>query len=88
MNFKVGEKVVCIKKGVWKIIRGDESLWTFSNPIRDEIYVISGVRDRGFLELEGLSDLGAWHSREFRKLDYDFVESVLSMIKEDIFISN
>jgi hypothetical protein len=84
MAFKIGEQVVCIKKGGWHHVYGEYN--GEPDPIYNEIYTISffeNFRNELYFGIKELAPNGSWGSRNFRKLDYDFVEEVLEMIMED-----
>lgn len=81
MNFKLGEKVVCINP--------------VDGLIKNEIYTIKFIYKNAFNFYEHnktTPDEGiiVYYNWRFRKLDYDFVDSVCEMIEQDnlIIINN
>lgn len=88
MAFKVGEKVVCIKHD--PINKQDGK--SYPAPKQNEIVTIEYFEKSGFLGLLEYQEefMTPWNTLErivydphtFRKLDYDFVEDVISNLKE------
>jgi|NGEPerStandDraft_5_1074534.scaffolds.fasta_scaffold245065_1 hypothetical protein len=84
-NFKIGEQVVCIKKGGWRSV-GWVTQSHLTDPIYNEIYTISrfwNYKNELYFGIKGLHPHGRWFSGNFRKLDYWFVEEVLAMVMDD-----
>lgn len=74
-------KKVCIKEGGWKdCVLGEKY------PLKGDIVTVSRCHTRGGILFYFLEEFGyytCWNSKHFRDLDYDFVEDVLSKIKEE-----
>lgn len=82
MAFKVGDKVICVKG--FSDFDNAGFKHEFPKPKKDGIYVISQIdqKHRGtFLAFTGFK--GFYIEHKFRKLDYDFVEDVISNLKEE-----
>ena len=74
MGFKRGQKVICIKPT--------------HNLVKHEIYTISLIEDDAcrLEELEYEPKWEGYYLFRFKPLDYEFVEEVLSKIKEESLI--
>lgn len=83
MNFKVGEKAVCIKEFERIDATTNEQFLKCKYPVIREIYTIVGFAETGFLILKGFSEYTAFDYNKFRKLDYEFVDRILTEIKEE-----
>lgn len=89
MNFKVGEKIVCIK---YDPINEQDGK-SYPSPKKNEIVTVEYFSDNGFLGLFEYQErfVTPWNTlgriiydpNTFRKLDYDFVEEVISNLKEE-----
>lgn len=66
MNFKIGDKVICIDGGIWTYAGTNLSAL---GPKTDEILVIHDIRpDNNFLKFEEYRDCGFYDHNYFRKL--------------------
>lgn len=76
-NFKVGQKVVCIKVEDVCVYDGSKT----PHPKINEMVSIRGICFDGWLELDGYEgyDYEPWN---FRPLDHQFAEDVIAYIKE------
>jgi len=84
--FKIGEKVVCIKQGKWENANKNSltDLINLPDPIYNKIYTICNIFifKNAYLYFTELNGVIGYNSKEFRKLDYDFVEDVIKKITE------
>lgn len=85
MNFKINDKVVCIDA-----VSANTPHKDYPTPIdvvvENEIYKIRYIKedaDGVWFSFYGKALDTLFHSMDYRKLDYDFVESVLSQIKKE-----
>lgn len=86
--FKIGEKVVCIKQDKWE--KANENPFTdfinLPDPIYNEVYTICNIftfNKDVYLYFTELNGTIGYNSKEFRKLDYDFVEDVIKKVTEE-----
>ena len=81
-NFKVGQKVVCIKKNAWKLISVSHPYTNINNPKHNETCTIKGFDDT-FLVLAEYGDLNSYHPQHFKPLvEYtDATSEILSKFK-------
>jgi hypothetical protein len=67
MTFRVGQRVVCIKKGKWRCYFGFSDATRF--PEYGQIYTVAEIDpDDGGLCLAGMRDVDFWHPSQFRPL--------------------
>lgn len=89
MNFKIGERVVCINAKSANTPRPPSAL-VIGNVLQGQVYtIIDIVTDDGvwltFKEIGLHTEFG---STDFRKLDYEFVDKVLENINKESIKSN
>ena len=71
--FKVGDKVVCIKPSI--------------SLVKNEMYTIKSIKADGGLKLEEVIpktfNCDGFKPERFRRVDYDFADSVLAKLTEE-----
>lgn len=83
MAFKVGQKVVCIREN-WETVAGPHKGRSGFGPKKHDIVEISGLHNyKGdvYLIFIEYGDKDAFTPKNFRPLDYDFVEEVIKQVK-------
>lgn len=91
MNFKIGEKVVCVNN----IYLEPEKIEVgIKAPLKNEIYTIRSINDYDAIMVEeiinpickygnsGYVGENSFYLHHFRKLDYDFADNLLAEISE------
>lgn len=88
-NFRVGQKVVCVKRDSWKTVFGQQNIC--NDPVFNKIYTVSDLEEfegNTFLSFEELSPYGSWGSKNFKplQLDHEFVEEIIKQVtpKEEL----
>lgn len=66
MNFKVGQKVVCVYSGDWQPAKGAEAA---PRPNKDEVVTVSGIASDGYLRLKEYPQHLTYYPKFFRPLD-------------------
>lgn len=81
--FEVGKKVVCINDRFFTKFGVPSN----PKPLKDKDYIIDGIDfDHDgvhFLSLSGFSGF-FWDSRQFRLIDYDFVNQVMEYVSGEV----
>ena len=82
MNFKIGEKVVCLKHDNVCVVD-----WTINKaPKEGEIVTINWISSTSLrLGFKEYDQKCCWDYWLFRKLDHSFAENLLEKIKEEVF---
>lgn len=81
MNFKVGEKVVCVADAWTAVPRSKNK---DSVPVKHEIVTIKEITFYDNVAYLSLCEhpLDCFEASFFRKLDYDFVEQVIAQVTQ------
>lgn len=67
MGFKIGDKVVCIKRGAWTHVNGN---YQGKDPVYNDDYVVKGTDSEIGNPILLLEGFGCWYfSCEFRKVE-------------------